>query len=82
MICAALIVLRWKKPGAARFRVPGGIVVAVVGIAICLVMATQVDLTQSRILAATVAAALLNWVWVRWGRQSHEKGTLVGAARQ
>jgi amino acid transporter len=66
VVCAALIALRRKQPGAARFRVPGGPVLAVIGILLCLVMVRQVDLSQSRILLVTVGAALLNWIWVSW----------------
>ena len=65
VVCAALIALRRSHPGAA----PGGTVLAVIGILICVGMTTQADLSQSRILGVTVAAALLNWGWVRW-RQS------------
>jgi amino acid transporter len=70
VVCAALIGLRRSRPGAARFRVPGGPVLAVIGILICVGMATQADLSQSRILAVTVGAALLNWAWVRWRQPS------------
>jgi amino acid transporter len=66
VVCAALIALRRRQPGAARFRVPGGAVLAVLGILMCVVLATQADYGQSRILAGVVAAALLNWAWVRW----------------
>jgi amino acid transporter len=66
VVCAAVIALRRRHPGAARFRVPGAPVLAVLGILMCVAMATQVDLSQSRILAVTVGAALLNWAWVRW----------------
>jgi amino acid transporter len=66
VICAALIVLRGRQPGAARFHLPGGPVFAVLGILMCLGMLTQVDLSQSRILLVTVGAALLNWIWARW----------------
>jgi len=66
VVCAALIVLRRKQPGAAQFRLPGGPVLAVLGILICLALLTRVDWSQSRILAVTAAAALLNWGWVRW----------------
>ena len=65
VVCAALIALRRKQPGAAQFRLPGGPVLAVVGILLCMVLATQVDVSKSLILVATVAAALLNWAWVR-----------------
>jgi APA family basic amino acid/polyamine antiporter len=66
VVCAALIALRRKQPGAARFRVWGGPVLAVLGILMCAAMLRQVDLSQSRILLVTVSAALLNWMWVRW----------------
>jgi basic amino acid/polyamine antiporter, APA family len=70
-VCAALIALRRKQSAAAQFRLPGGPALAALGILICLVLVTQVDLSQSRILVATVAAALLNWAWVR-SRTSHQ----------
>lgn len=63
--CAAVIALRRKRTERAGFRLPAGPVLAVLGILICLAMATQVDLSESRILAVTVGAALLNWIWAR-----------------
>jgi APA family basic amino acid/polyamine antiporter len=68
VICAALIALRRKHPVAAGFRLPGGPVLAVLGIAITVALATQVDLSKSLILGATVAAALVNWLWARKAR--------------
>jgi len=68
VVCAAVIALRRKHPQAARFRLPGGPVLAVLGIGIAVVLATQVDLSKSVILAATVGAALLNWLWARRAR--------------
>ena len=65
VICAALIALRSKQPLAAGFRLPGGPALAVLGIGISVALATQVDLSKSLILAATVTAALLNWIWAR-----------------
>lgn len=63
--CAALPALRRKQPGAALFRLPGGPAFALVGIVICLVLVTRVDLGGSLILAATIVIALLNWLGVR-----------------
>jgi len=40
----------------------------VLGIGIAVALATQVDLSKSVILAATVGAALLNWLWARRAR--------------
>jgi basic amino acid/polyamine antiporter, APA family len=65
VVCAALIALRRSHPGAARFHVPGGPILAVLGVLMCAAMASQY-LKQSRILAFTVGTAVLNWVWVRW----------------
>jgi len=70
VVCAAVIALRRKQPLAAGFRLPGGPVLAVLGVAIAVALATQVDLSKSVILGATVAAALLNWLWARRTRVS------------
>jgi amino acid transporter len=68
VVCAALIALRRKQPLAAGFRLPGGQLLAVLGVGIAAVLGTQVDLSKSLILAATLAAALLNWLWARRAR--------------
>src|SRR5579863_6983659 len=65
--CAALPVLRRKQPDGALFRLPGGMLFAMVGIAICLMLMSQVDFGQSLILLATIAIALLNWAVVARG---------------
>ena len=64
-ICAAVPVLRRRQPDAAFFRLPGGLTLPILGIAICVVLVTRVDFGQSVILLATVAAALINWALVR-----------------
>src|ERR1022692_2421036 len=68
VVCAAVIALRRKQPLAAGFRLPGGQVLAVLGVVIAAALATQVDLSKSLILAATVGAAFLNWLWARKAR--------------
>jgi len=70
VVCAAVIALRRKQPLAAGFRLPGGRILAVLGVGIAVVLATQVDLSKSLILAATVGAALVNWLWARKARVS------------
>ncbi|HEY6972125.1 MAG TPA: APC family permease [Candidatus Angelobacter sp.] len=65
VICAAVIALRRQQLEAATFRIPGGALFPVLGIAVCIVLLTQVDFSQSRILAATVVAAILHWAWIR-----------------
>jgi APA family basic amino acid/polyamine antiporter len=70
--CAALIMLRRKSSERAWFRLPGGPVLAVLGVLICLALVTQVDLSKSKILVATFAAGVINWVWARWRGQRSE----------
>jgi amino acid transporter len=64
-ICVAVPVLRRKQPGAAAFRVPGGLTLPILGVAICALLLTRVDFAKSLILLATIAVALLNWALVR-----------------
>jgi basic amino acid/polyamine antiporter, APA family len=71
VVCAALIALRRKQTLAAGFRLPGGPGLAVLGVGISVALATQVDLSKSLILGATVAAALLNWIWARRAGVTH-----------
>lgn len=63
--CAALPVLRRKRPGGAWFRLPAGIVFVVVGVLICIILATRIDLSGSLILGATMLVAMINWLVVR-----------------
>jgi APA family basic amino acid/polyamine antiporter len=64
-VCAAVPILRRRQPEAARFRLRGGMLFPILGVLICLVLLTHVDYSKSLILGATVAAGLLNWLWVR-----------------
>lgn len=63
--CAALPVLRKKQPVSALFRLPGGSYFSAAGTLICAVLLTQVDLSKSLVLIATVLIAFVNWLWVR-----------------
>ena len=51
------------------FQLPAGNFLAVLGVILCLILATRVDFGQSLILIATIALALLNWAVVR----NHER---------
>ncbi|MBV8146255.1 MAG: amino acid permease [Gammaproteobacteria bacterium] len=64
-VCAAVPALRRRQPGAAAFRLQGGLTLPVLGVAICAVLLTRVDFGKSMILIATIAVALLNWAVVR-----------------
>lgn len=63
--CAALPFFRRRDPAAPVFRVPGGVVIPVLGIAFCLVLLTQMDRTDFVILAGTAVLAALTWLWSR-----------------
>ena len=65
VICAAVIALRYGQAEAPKFRLPGGALFPVLGIAVCILLATQVDFSQSRVVAATLTAATLHWAWVK-----------------
>jgi amino acid transporter len=74
VVCASLIALRRKQPPAAPqtgFRLPAGPLLSVLGVGIALALGVaaqiskQVDFRKSLILAATVVAAVLNWLWAR-----------------
>jgi basic amino acid/polyamine antiporter, APA family len=65
--CAALPILRRKQPNSGHFHLPAGNFFAVLGVVVCVVLLTQVDFTQSMILLATIALAIVNWTVVRRG---------------
>jgi APA family basic amino acid/polyamine antiporter len=66
-VCVAVPVLRRRQPEQARFRVPGGLLLPVLGVAICAVLMTRVDFSKSVVLLVTITLALLNWAVVRSG---------------
>lgn len=65
LVCAALPVLRRKRPAASAFRVPAGDWVAFVGVALMLVLVSRMRMTEWSVILATMAIALTNWIWVR-----------------
>jgi basic amino acid/polyamine antiporter, APA family len=65
LVCAALPVLRRKQPTANAFRLPGGVIFAVLGVLLCFGLLIRTDLSNSLVLGATVAVAFLNWLLVR-----------------
>src|SRR5260370_5039686 len=69
-VCVAVPVLRRVQPAAAVFRVPGGVLVPILGVAICAVLVTRVDFSKSLILLATVCAAWPNGLVVRGRRRA------------
>ncbi len=73
--CAALPILRRKNPkdAPAVFKLPAGNFFAVLGVILCLILATRVDFGQSLILVGTIALALVNWALVARRSASAER---------
>jgi amino acid transporter len=74
IVCAALIVLRRSAPGEARFRLPGGPALAMIGIALCLVFLTAMQRGSFFVLAIVAFIAFLNWLWVRHAKDKQVLG--------
>ena len=65
VVCAALPVLRKKNQEPALLRLPGGTILAVLGVIICAALLTQIEYKKSLALLAAVAIAFFNWLAVR-----------------
>lgn len=63
IVCAALIVLRRRSPGEARFRLPAGPVLAMIGIGMCMVFLTGMQRKAFYVLGVVALVAILNWLW-------------------
>ena len=66
-VCAAMLVLRRKQPGEARFALPAGPLFGALGIAFALVLLSRMGRAELVIIAGTMLIALLNWLWARAG---------------
>lgn len=65
LACAALIRLRRLRPNVPAFRVPGGTIVAALGLAICVVMVRFIDLSYAWVIALVALLAAANWMLTR-----------------
>jgi len=72
-VCVAVPVLRRRQAAAALWRLPGGLILPVLGVAICAVLLTRVDFSKSLILLATIGAAGVNWLVVRGPRRASRR---------
>jgi APA family basic amino acid/polyamine antiporter len=64
LVCGAMLRLRRLQPQADAFRVPAGPVVAMLGLAFCAVLVTQMGRGELLAILATMAVALVNWLRV------------------
>jgi basic amino acid/polyamine antiporter, APA family len=73
-VCAAVPVLRRRRPAAAAFRLPGGVLLPALGVGLCTVLLAGVDFRQSLVLLVTIGIAGVNWLLVRGRRSTHARG--------
>ncbi len=64
-VCLALLRLRKAWTAAPVFRLRAAPAVVAVGIVFCVVVASRMGMSELKILAATAAIALINWLGVR-----------------
>lgn len=64
-VCAALLQLRRRWPQADSFRLPGGTLFALAGMAFCVVMVVQMNAQHAKIITAVAALAMGNWLLTR-----------------
>jgi amino acid transporter len=64
-VCVAMLVLRRKQPGEARFRLPAGPLFGLLGIAFALVLVSRMGGAELVIITGTMVIAFLNWLWAR-----------------
>jgi amino acid transporter len=63
--CVALLVLRRRDPGGARFRLPGGAAPPAAAIAFCALLASRMGRAELAVIAAVTAVAAAHWALVR-----------------
>lgn len=63
--CLALIVLRRSQPGTAWLTVPGGPILAVIGMGFCALLAARMGRAELLVIAAVTVLGLLHWLIVR-----------------
>ncbi len=61
LVCAAVVVLRRRDPGADRFRLPGGVFLPGLGLAFCIVIAAQMEAAHAWIGLWIGIVATANW---------------------
>jgi amino acid transporter len=64
-IAAALPVLRKKQPHPATFRLPGGVLFAVLALLFSVVLVTRMHWGELVVVAITLALGFVNWLWAR-----------------
>lgn len=72
-VCGALIRLRRMQPHAHAIRIPGGPILAALGICISAYLLVNLDISQIALMGLTVGFAGINWVWSARSRRVPER---------
>jgi len=64
-VAVALIVLRRREHEPAPFTPPGGVGIALLALAICAFLLSQMGRGELLVMLITLTVAALNWVWAR-----------------
>jgi amino acid transporter len=70
LVCGALLVLRRRNPDAPAYRLPGGQILAWLGIAFMAVLVSRMHRGEFLVVLGTAGIALTNWMWVRTANRS------------
>src|SRR5262249_55628190 len=63
-VCASLLRLRRVEPAAESLRLPFGSVLALAGVAVCLMLILQLDARHAALMLVTASLSTGNWLWV------------------
>ena len=72
-IVAALPVLRKKRPGESKFRLPAGTLFSVIGLILTAVLIAQMHRTELIVMCITIAIGTLTWLWAHRNRDRIER---------
>jgi APA family basic amino acid/polyamine antiporter len=65
LVCGALLVLRRRNPETPAYRLPGGRILAWLGIVFMAVLVSRMHRGEFVVILITAGIALANWMWVR-----------------
>jgi amino acid transporter len=60
--CAALLVLRRRQPEGARLRLPGGSLLAWLGMGLCVLLVSRMGRGELVVIAAVAAVGFVHWL--------------------
>jgi amino acid transporter len=76
-VCAALIRLRRGKEDSGGYRLPAGIPLATIGVAMSLAVMTRLHWRESIVLAITALCATAMWILAQNKRRDHDRQSIA-----